>query len=69
MASGSTDLLADPEDVKILEDLMKKSGLENYEFKEYEWGHLGFVISDNLKVLIDDVMAFVEKWIKHNINK
>lgn len=60
MAVGATDLLADPVDVKKLLDLMDNASIQQ-EFKSYEWGHLGFVMADKLKELIDDTMIFLQK--------
>lgn len=60
MASGEFDLLADPDDVNILIDQLNKAGLE-YQHKVQHWGHLGFIIANNLDELVNDTLKFLQK--------
>jgi hypothetical protein len=59
MASGVGDLLADIRDVRRLHNELKN---EIVFYREYDFGHLTFLVSENMDWLRNDIMNEVKKY-------
>mmetsp|Transcript_55942 Transcript_55942/g.63853 ORF Transcript_55942/g.63853 Transcript_55942/m.63853 type:complete len:444 (+) Transcript_55942:138-1469(+) len=61
MFVGTKDRLADAEDCEALRDKLEAAGKSLISYKEYDMGHLGFLLDKNI-TFWDDAMVIIEKY-------
>ena len=56
---GKYDILTPIGDTKLLLQTLKEN--KKVEYKEYDWGHMGFLIAKNMSWIKEDVLRDIKK--------